>query len=167
MVGLWTLTPPIKVRLLMPQTPAKFEPEIVVLPSDIRTQADVEREYRREIVLSYYRKRRQAAIQLLGGKCVQCGATSNLQLDHIDPKTKTLDFGKSSSCSKAKWDAELKKAQLLCASCHIRKTREERGQKDARQTHGTLSSYRYCKCQKCKAAHAEYTRKYREARRKL
>ena len=33
-------------------------------------------------------ERRKILIERLGGKCVKCGTTENLQFDHIDPNTK-------------------------------------------------------------------------------
>lgn len=44
--------------------------------------------------LNYYYNRRNALIQQLGGKCVICGNTENLQFDHINSSEKS--FGISS-----------------------------------------------------------------------
>lgn len=104
---------------------------------------------------------RKEYIKTLGGKCVRCASKRNLHFDHIDASTKAYDVGAHLLDSRDKVMAELAKCQLLCQRCHIAKTREGRGQADARKTHGTLSSYRYCKCKKCKAANATYTREHR------
>lgn len=57
---------------------------------------------------------------MLGGKCVLCGATEDLELDHIDPATKWKH--RVFSYSWPKIEAELKKCQILCAPCHFQKT---------------------------------------------
>lgn len=78
-------------------------------------------EYQREWV----RKNWLAAIELLGGKCVQCGTTESLEIDHIDPATKVSH--RIWSWSKERRLAELKKCQILCSGCHKRKTLEYAG----------------------------------------
>lgn len=73
-------------------------------------------EYQRE----WYASRRLKGIGLLGGKCVQCGATENLEFDHIDPAMKSNH--RIWSWSWARINEELAKCQLLCVSCHYTKT---------------------------------------------
>ena len=69
-------------------------------------------------------KRRQKRLQemkdKLGNKCVRCGATKDLQFDHIDPKTKCFNVNPQDSWEKTL--PELYKCQLLCAPCHLHKT---------------------------------------------
>ena len=69
-------------------------------------------------------KRRQKRLQemkdKLGNKCVKCGATENLQFDHIDPKTKRFNVSPQDSWEKTL--PELYKCQLLCPPCHLKKT---------------------------------------------
>ena len=69
-------------------------------------------------------KRRQKRLQemkdKLGNKCVKCGATENLQFDHIDPKTKCFNVNPQDSWEKTL--PELYKCQLLCPPCHLKKT---------------------------------------------
>jgi 5-methylcytosine-specific restriction endonuclease McrA len=60
--------------------------------------------------------------EMLGGKCVRCGATSDLEFDHVDRHTKSFTIG---SRAMSRWDGllvELAKCQLLCRPCHIEKT---------------------------------------------
>lgn len=67
--------------------------------------------------------RRNQLIQLLGGKCQQCGynrSAAALAFHHRDPKTKKfqVDIRK---CSNSSWDAliqEASKCVLLCLNCH-------------------------------------------------
>lgn len=120
--------------------------------------------YMRKYMLDRYRKRMAKAIQELGGKCVICGKTEELQFDHKDKKTKSLTLGKMWSVSELKFQEELKKCQLLCRKCHEEKTREELGRKSARETHGTLSSYRYCRCPECVKAKTDWCREYKRKR---
>lgn len=70
-----------------------------------------------------YQKRRDAAIIKLGGKCVSCGTTDNLEFDHIYPSTKFKTMAKMSSYSEKRFNEELEKCQLLCTACHKVKTR--------------------------------------------
>lgn len=118
-------------------------------------------EYMRNYMLRRYHERRQQAIAYLGGTCVHCGTAENLELDHIDPKTKTLEIGKMWSVAETRFWAEVEKCQLLCRAAHTDKSIIDKGNKSAKGTHGTLSSYRYCKCAECKNAQAIYMRNRR------
>ena len=66
------------------------------------------------------KKRLQEMKDKLGNKCVKCGATKNLQFDHIDPKTKCFNVNPQDSWEKTL--PELYKCQLLCPPCHLKKT---------------------------------------------
>lgn len=114
-------------------------------------------EYAREYNLKRYHRLRSEALDTLGGKCKKCRSTSVLELDHIDPKTKTMDISKMLNSSiKVFWE-EVTKCQILCKDCHKIKSVLERGFKLAKGKHGTLSSYRYCKCELCREAkHKHY-----------
>lgn len=57
--------------------------------------------------------------------CVECGSTSHLEVDHIDPSTKLLSGSSLWSASKEKREAELAKCQVLCSSCHKKKSATE------------------------------------------
>ena len=116
-------------------------------------------------MLDRYRRRRVIAIGRLGGKCTKCGSVENLQFDHIEPAEKSFTITKMWSVSEERFTAELEKCQLLCVTCHQDKTNEQLGRKRAKGTHGTLSSYRYCKCDMCKKAAREYSRVYRARKR--
>lgn len=66
--------------------------------------------------------RKLEAIELLGGVCVRCGTTENLQFDHIDPETKLFnistyfEYGDETTF----W-MEVAKCQLLCFPHHTEK----------------------------------------------
>lgn len=108
------------------------------------------------------RRIRKEIVEYLGGKCVQCQSVEELQADHIDKATKKFSIASAySKNSKELWE-EVAKCQLLCACCHEAKTLVDMNQQSAKTTHGTLSSYRYCKCDLCRAAKAEYNKNYQK-----
>lgn len=59
---------------------------------------------------------------MLGGKCVGCGVTENLQFDHIDRTKKLFCIGNNLACKLEKLIEEANKCQLLCEKCHQHKT---------------------------------------------
>jgi hypothetical protein len=103
--------------------------------------------------------RRAKLVDMLGGRCVRCGAIEDLEFDHIDPTTKRFAVG--SSMSRA-WDVlveEALKCQLLCRSCHREKAVEDRPEP-------AHSYYRYwyygCRCGVCRAANAAKSARLRQ-----
>lgn len=76
--------------------------------------------------LKRYHKRRQNLIAQMGGKCARCGSTENLEFDHIDSNTKEIAISSHMSYKQETVKDELKKCQLLCHSCHVQKTKEEK-----------------------------------------
>ena len=70
-----------------------------------------------------YRGRRERAIRYLGGRCAVCGATENLEFDHMVPVDKGFEINLNMRAGPAKLRAELDKCQLLCKSHHRRKHR--------------------------------------------
>jgi hypothetical protein len=108
-----------------------------------------------------YRNFRVKALEFLGGKCVECGTTNCLEIDHVDPETKSCEPARLASLTWEKAVAELKKCQLLCDRHHNVKSIRERGQLSARVVHGTISSYRYCKCDLCRKAKSESNKSQR------
>ena len=112
--------------------------------------------YMKEYQKLRYKKRRDSAIQALGGKCVHCGSLENLELDHIDANTKTYSVGKIiGGGNKAKVQAELAKCQVLCKDCHIKKSYAE-GDLYSVEHGGGTSGKKNCKCAPCKSKKAEY-----------
>ena len=93
------------------------------------------------------------SLEMLGGKCVRCGATEDLEFDHIDPSAKS--FGVCAGLAKA-WDVlveEAAKCQLLCKpwSCD----QERRGPPWSLPTAPITSTGTWnCRCNPCKAANA-------------
>ncbi len=114
--------------------------------------------YMREYMLVRYHKRRQEAIILLGGVCVDCGSVEDLQFDHIIAKDKTIDISKVWSCSSKRFNEEVSKCVLRCDSCHKIKSRKfdwkivDHG--------GGMSGKNRCQCAPCRKQKTEYMRKY-------
>lgn len=127
-------------------------------------------EYMREYMLKRYHRRRQFAIDSLGGKCCICGSSEDLEIDHKDPNDKGIDLSKAfTSMSESKLIEELKVCQILCSSCHKNKTRKDLAAKFNQREHwehGTLGGYRYCRCDDCRIAKNKWQNEYRKNRRK-
>jgi hypothetical protein len=108
----------------------------------------------------YRIKRRQEFIELLGGKCIKCNSTEDLEFDHIDPETKLFSIGNIWWKSYTILLEEVKKCQLLCYDCHKEKTIKERSLPEDRPIkHGTLTAYtsRKCRCTECRKAANDYS----------
>lgn len=71
---------------------------------------------------AYKRNRRAEAIAMLGGVCVKCGTTENLEIDHVDPSTKLYEIRDVLWYRRDVRLAELAKCQLLCEDHHSDKT---------------------------------------------
>jgi hypothetical protein len=72
---------------------------------------------------AYKQRRRAEAIALLGGVCVRCGTTEDLEIDHIDRATKEYEIHDVLWSRREVRLAELAKCQLLCSYHHLFKTR--------------------------------------------
>jgi 5-methylcytosine-specific restriction endonuclease McrA len=123
-------------------------PEWLRLTKVVKNRAAYQRGYNK----AWKEARRVRLIEMLGGRCVRCGAAEGLEFDHIDPSTKV--FAVCAGLSKA-WDVlveEASKTQLLCKPCHVAKGAEDRPE----LKHGTYHVYWYwnCRCDPCKAANA-------------
>ena len=123
--------------------------------------------YMKNYMLARYHKRMSEAKNKLGGKCIKCNSIENLQLDHINPETKNFTVAHLWNSKKEVFDLEISKCQLLCKKCHEEKTLVDMGRVSAKITHGTVSSYRYCKCDFCKKAKSEYMRSFRKKKKQV
>lgn len=115
---------------------------------------------------SIWRERTKArAIAVLGGQCVECGSREELEFDHVDGATKAFDIshGIRDGLSRDRLEAELRKCQLLCATCHREKTMRD-GQHGGGHNrvdsprHGTAVMYgrARCRCSECRQWKADY-----------
>ena len=120
--------------------------------------------------MTIYRQRKREECKLrLGNKCAKCGATENLEFDHIDPTTKTNSksaIANLITANKEKLNQELIKCQLLCNDCHREKNKIDCGVIHRKPIkHGTISGYQHykCRCTLCREAYANW-RKNRKSR---
>lgn len=118
---------------------------------------DCYNDYMRIYLAERYARKRLEAIQLLGGKCAVCGTTESLEFDHIDRMQKTLNIAKIILSTQAKLISELDKCQLLCGSCHARKTSVDMGVPHG----GGAKGKRDCPCSLCRDARRAYVRQRR------
>ena len=86
---------------------------------------ELNREKVREQRRGYRDKRKELCLEYLGGKCVKCGTTHNLQFDHIKREGKKYEITRRLTYKFDTLKEELDKCQLLCASCHLDKTAKE------------------------------------------
>lgn len=108
----------------------------------------------------YIVRRREWALEYLGGRCVKCRTVNNLQFDHIDKNNCSFRIGANFKTTMVRLRGELDKCQLLCKEHHLEKTLMERGWNKA--SHGSTGMYvnRKCRCEACKSAWATYQRVY-------
>lgn len=68
-------------------------------------------------------ERRAFYLEEMGGVCVTCGTSADLQFDHIDPASKQYKIAEMlPGHSKELLEKELAKCQLLCITCHGKKS---------------------------------------------
>lgn len=113
---------------------------------------------------NYYYKRRQKIWDYLGGKCVRCGRTEGLEVDHIDRTLKSFNISENMTLNNPAVRAELDKCQLLCSEHHHEKTAVE----NSGWTHGTYYGFqrRGCKCTSCVEAKRAWNDRRNLARKK-
>jgi hypothetical protein len=99
------------------------------------------KENKRKRDLAYYHKTKEVRVakqiekrkellieakEKLGGKCIWCETTENLQFDHIDDSIKEYNVANAvRNTRKVFWD-EVEKCQLLCYKCHNKKSAAQR-----------------------------------------
>jgi hypothetical protein len=122
-----------------------------------------QRAYARNYHLARYYKIRRSWIVLLGTKCIVCAATDDLQIDHKIPSTKSFSISMLWGLPKEQLLIELAKCQLLCRTCHKKKTATEQT-----KGHGTWGMYRNrkCRCIECRAFVSAYMKRYGPERNK-
>lgn len=107
----------------------------------------------------YREKKREWARSQLGGKCARCGATENLEFDHINRSTK-IDHIANLVVNGTMQELidEINKCQLLCSSCHRIKSIEFGDTTETK--HGTyqMRIRKGCKCELCVTYMREYNR---------
>lgn len=105
-------------------------------------------------------ERRAAWIEAAGGRCVKCGGTERLEVDHIDPASKEIEIAALWMRRVETRERELAKCQLLCRACHHAKNAMEQPPR-----HGLRGWRRGCRCLTCRAAMDRQNDRARERRR--
>ena len=92
--------------------------------------------------------------------CAKCNVNINLEIHHVDRKTKISH--KIWSWSAERRIAELTKCIILCEDCHQQETNKQiKNWASKPITHGTQSGYRRgCRCLKCKSKYSEARKKH-------
>lgn len=95
------------------------------------------KENKRKRDLAYYHKTKEVRVAkqierrkellseaklFLGGKCAWCGIAENLEFDHIDDSKKEHNVGNAVRNTREVFWNEVGKCQLLCVSCHNKRT---------------------------------------------
>lgn len=72
------------------------------------------------------KKLRKECLDLLGGKCENCGTTEQLEFHHINKNDRKFSVSSMAKYSKEKIFSEVKKCKLLCHKCHWDEHRKEK-----------------------------------------
>lgn len=128
-------------------------------------------EINRKYLLDRYYKQRALFIKYLGGKCVICGGTEDLEIDHIDRTKKSFRVSQLWPVKKLpEVFKELDKCQLLCREHHIAKTIPEHKEDALKQsiTHGSIYAWmkKKCQCEDCLQAKYDWQYQRNIKRRK-
>jgi len=108
-----------------------------------------------------YQERKEHAFDVLGGECWSCGTKEGLCIFHADSPAKKVRLSTLSRMSEKRFVQALRDCKLYCRKCGREAARENTGQCATEENHGTVSCYRYCRCDLCRAAHNERNRHYR------
>lgn len=106
--------------------------------------------------------RRALLVSLLGGTCVNCGTTEQLEFDHVMCDRK-FPIGNHILNSLEYILPELQKCQLLCSPCHKAKTSLDLGRNLSKHS---MSGYnnRGCRCRPCRDAWNAYITRRRHGK---
>jgi hypothetical protein len=119
----------------------------------------MDNQYMNQYMKKRYVNRRAEAIIYLGGVCVICFTTQNLDFHHENSEEKKFTIAKGSSFSNERFWSEIDKCILLCKDCH-------HTQHTSTYPCGTPQKYwRGCRCDDCKAANSKHCREYKSRRR--
>lgn len=73
---------------------------------------------RKGYIAEYYHREREKIIQRLGGKCIACGTTENLEIHHIWQYNGKRHHGRGRITRLLDWKNNIDKITLLCRECH-------------------------------------------------
>lgn len=67
---------------------------------------------------AYYRRERAKIVKQLGGKCLKCGCTVNLEIHHINNGHKEVCSGAGQLVRLMEWKKNINNLTLLCPEHH-------------------------------------------------
>ena len=106
-----------------------------------------------------YKKKKQKVLDYYHRTCAYCNKTyDDLRIEGTDPINNEPAWKLFASGSYKSIEESLPYFSLVCEDCY-KKKRQESGQG---WQHGTLSGYRHCKCDACKAAKNAYQKEYKK-----
>ena len=112
-------------------------------------------------MIERYHRLRNEWLESQGGKCVACGSVDNLEIDHINKEDKSFSISKLWSIAKEKRESELEKCQVLCSTCHRKKTASE-----VEVPHGGgVTGKGKCRCDPCRLKKNEYLKELRRVKK--
>ena len=122
------------------------------------------KQYLRDYNRKWIRDRRLEWV-LANGPCKHCGSWESLEVDHIKREDKTMHTASIWSRTKEVRDKELANCQILCKSCHLKKTISEVDYPGL--VHGTSNGYDHfkCRCEECGAAKKNRSIEYRSRKK--
>lgn len=122
---------------------------------------DCYNDYMREYMLARYRRRRAAALEQLGGECIDCGSVEELEFDHRVRENKTSNPSEIWNYSDGRFEEEIAKCVLRCRNCHIERTRLQLSVEHG----GGASGKKNCKCEPCRHKFNKYMREWKKNKR--
>ena len=106
-----------------------------------------------------YKKKKQRVLEYYHNTCAYCNKTyDDLRIEGTDPINNEPAWKLFASGSYKSIEESIPYFSLVCEDCY-KKKRQESGQG---WQHGTLSGYRHCKCDACKAAKNAYQKEYKK-----
>src|SRR5687767_13736751 len=120
-------------------------------------------EYMAAYMLARYHRRRNHLIDTLGGKCMTCGATDELELDHVNRETKQHDISKLlAGASEKIYLEEARLCQLLCREHHKQKSIKESSVEHG----GGITGKKNCLCDLWRPLKNAYSKQWKANKRK-
>ena len=103
-------------------------------------------------VRRFRNRRKQRAIEMLGGKCLHCGTTDGLMFCAKDVHGPVNQISKFRTSNEQAFLEEIERTVLLCENCYWKRMNESGRRK--RWKHGTMYGFysKECRCDLCVAA---------------
>ena len=123
---------------------------------DMERQRQAQSDWTRRVVA----ERRAEWFARMGGACVDCGSTTELEADHVDFRTKVSH--RIWTWTKERREVELAKCAPRCRGCHLAKTLRDRRTRTPIKHGGKTMYSTGCKCLSCRMWKRAENRRYRK-----